>query len=433
MKAPAFDVAVVGGGTAGVAAAVSASRMGARTLLVERSEVLGGNAANAQVHTICGLYLPAAGDGGGEPVHANPGFPRSFAAGLARAGAAGDPVWSGRVAVLPTEPAGLAAYAAEQAAEQAAPARGLTCWSPCSLVSAELKESESMLGFAGRGGVRARVLVDASGDGALGAAAGAELSMSEPGELQNPSYIFRMGGVARSSLEGTGRMQLSHAIASATRSGELPGTCESVTVRPGLAAGDAWVTLNIPPLEGRDYTPLDDAYRGALEASARKAAEQLEEFLRTTRPGFQAAQITGWPRRIGVRETRRLRGILEVSREDVLEGRRREDEVAVSTWPIELWRDHRRAHFEYGKGACGIPLGALVSRSHPNLGMAGRCISATHEALGSLRVIGTALATGEAIGVAAALAADSGEFLSSIAASEVRRHITRLAEDGGAP
>ena len=146
---------------------------------------------------------------------------------------------------------------------------------------------------------------------------------------------------------------------------------------------------------------------------------------------FRRAKVSGWPRRIGVRETRRLRGLVEVSREDVLGGRRRDDEVAVSTWPIELWRDHRRAHFEYGEAACGIPLGALVSRSHPSLGMAGRCVSASHEALGALRVIGTALATGEAIGVAAALAADANQPLASIAPSEVRRHIVRLAEDQG--
>jgi hypothetical protein len=68
-----------------------------------------------------------------------------------------------------------------------------------------------------------------------------------------------------------------------------------------------------------------------------------------------------------------------------------------------------------------VPLGALVSRSHPRLGMAGRCLSATHAALGALRVIGTALATGEAIGIAAALAAERGCTLAEIDAASVRR------------
>lgn len=427
-ESPAFDVAVVGGGTAGVAAALGASRLGARTLLVERSEVLGGNAANAQVHTICGLFFCEAASGTrSRPSYANPGFPRAFSEGLRRAGAALDPVWSGRVAVLPTEPAGVAARAAEWCAGEPE----LTCWTRCAVVAAELAEPDSLLRVATHAPIRARVVIDASGDGVLGDLGGAEFSMSSAAELQNPSYIFRMSGVDPAPLEGMGRVRISHAVASAARSGKLPRTCESVTLRLATTPGDVYVTLNVPRLEDRDYTPLDDDYRKLLEERAREAALELERFLHTTRPGFERARITGWPRRIGVRETRRLRGRLEVSREDVLEGRRRDDEVAVSTWPIELWRDHRRAHFEYGKEACGIPLAALVSRSHPNLGMAGRCVSASHEALGALRVIGTALATGEAIGVAAALAADSGQALASIAPSEVRRHIVRLGEREG--
>ncbi len=74
-----------------------------------------------------------------------------------------------------------------------------------------------------------------------------------------------------------------------------------------------------------------------------------------------------------------------------------------------------------------MPLGALVSATHPRLGMAGRCLSATHEALGALRVIGTALATGEALGVAAALAAAAGSDLGSIAPARVRAHIQEVA------
>jgi hypothetical protein len=103
----------------------------------------------------------------------------------------------------------------------------------------------------------------------------------------------------------------------------------------------------------------------------------------------------------------------------VLEGVQSADEVAVSTWPIELWHDSSRASFSHVAGASSIPLAALVSRSHPGLGVAGRCMSATHEAHGALRVIGTALATGEAIGLAAALAVDAGKLLASVDAGAV--------------
>ena len=82
-----------------------AARCGARTLLVERSDILGGNVGNAFVHTICGLYQPA-----GEETarHAHPGFPQQFAEGLRAAGAAGSAERAGRVYVLPIQPPAFA-------------------------------------------------------------------------------------------------------------------------------------------------------------------------------------------------------------------------------------------------------------------------------------------------------------------------------------
>jgi hypothetical protein len=104
----------------------------------------------------------------------------------------------------------------------------------------------------------------------------------------------------------------------------------------------------------------------------------------------------------------------------VLDGRQHADGVAMSSWPIELWDDYRRARFQYPARACSVPLGSLSSRSHPGLAMAGRCVSASHEALGALRVIGTALATGAAAGRAAALAADARCAIGDVDPARVR-------------
>jgi len=206
------------------------------------------------------------------------------------------------------------------------------------------------------------------------------------------------------------------------RSGALPPDCESVLLRPGPAPDEVYVTLNVA--RPRGFDPLDPVVVARLEAGARAAAEHLVAHLRATRPAFRDAAVRVWPRRLGIRETRRVEGRDVVTADDVRRGRRRDDdEVALSTWPIELWRDHRRAHFEYPAGPSSIPLGALVSRTHPRLGMAGRCVSATHEALGALRVIGTAMATGQAIGIAAALAADAGVALDAVTPAAVRARI----------
>jgi hypothetical protein len=424
-----FDVAVVGGGSAGVAAAVSAARTGARTLLLERSEILGGNVGNAFVHTICGLYRPVEE---GDARYANPGFPQRFAEALRAAGAAGSAERAGKVYVLPIQPPGFA----ELAAKLCARTPGLAVRTSCDVVSATLAaEGPALQAFSARSqGEEARftasVLVDASGDASLGWLGGAETAEAAPEELQLPSLIFRMGGVDTSALSGFARLRLSHAIAGAVRSQDLPDGCESVLVRPGSEAGEVYLTLNVPRPEGEAYAPLDPVRLAALEERARASAARVAEFLCRHRPEFARGRIAAWPRRIGVRETRRLVGRVALSRDDVLAGRAREDEVAVSSWPIELWHDHRRAHFEYPAGPCSVPLGALVSRSHPRLGMAGRCLSASHEALGALRVVGTALATGEAVGIAAAMAADAGIALAAVSPLDVRRKILELAGRG---
>jgi hypothetical protein len=428
----AVDVAVVGGGPAGFAAALAAARLGARTLLVERADRLGGNAALALVHTICGLYQPADAADAGEALPAQRGFALRFAEALARAGGAGPPERAGRVFVLPTEPARLAALALELC--QATP--GLELALGCELVAASLSREAGgcqRLRLAGPGGavaeVEAQAAVDTSGDAALGALGGAELAQAEPDALQRPSYIVQLAGVESSELAGFAKLRVTRAAAGAARSGRLPPGCESVLVRRGLSEGEVYLTLTLPRLPGERYAPLEPGCLLELGARARRDAEALLAFLRETRPAFEKVRVAAWPQRVGVRETRRLVGRCALEREDVLAGRQRADEVAVSSWPIELWDDHRRARFEHPAGPCSVPLGALVSRSHPRLAMAGRCLSASHEALGALRVIGTALGTGEAAGVAAALAADAGGALGDIPAARVRDRIAALAEE----
>jgi hypothetical protein len=255
--------------------------------------------------------------------------------------------------------------------------------------------------------------------------------MAPTAMLQRPSFIVRLEDVEAHAFEGFARLRLTASVARAARDGALPPGCESVVVRPDDGRpGSLFVTLTLPLPDDRPYAPLDPECLQALHAAGRAHARAVVDLLRARHPGFARARVADWPARIGVRETRRLVGRDVVSREDVLEGRRRDDEVALSTWPIELWEDHRRPRLEHPKAPCSVPLGALVSRSHPQLAAAGRCLSASHEALGALRVIGTALATGEAAGLAAARAADAGTALADVEPAEVRAHIAARQAEG---
>jgi len=423
-----FDVVVVGGGSAGVAAAVSAAELGSHTLLLERGKSLGGNVAHAFVHTICGLYCDA---NEGHALALNPGLPSRLAAGLRAAGVAAEVERAGRVYVLPIEPPRYAAFLAELCERTV----GLEVRTESELIGAECvaqnRRRWSMRACKRDGGsseFASGVLVDTTGDANAAVLAGASVKAVGPEEIQLPSFIFRLGGVDRSDLVGFGKLRLTHAVAGAVVHGELPSGCESVLVRPASEPDEVYVTLNVPRSVEIPYVPLDEKRIASLTARVREDAERIAEFLRRTRPAFEKSRISAWPERIGVRETRRVRGRRELQGDDVLAGRSDPNEVARSSWPVELWHDHRRAHFEYPEGACSIPLDSLVSRSNPHLGMAGRCLSASHEALGALRVIGTALATGEAIGVAAALAVDAGSPLDTVSPGDVRHHILDRAD-----
>lgn len=415
-----FDVAVVGGGLAGVAAAWTAAACGARTLLVEETPALGGNATGAFVHTFCGLYALDAGDA---PRPANPGFAVRFAEGLAAAGGAGRPERAGRVWVLPTDPPAIEAHATHLCATS----ERLETRLACRLFGARLSlahDGTSRLAFESdgrRAEVQAELVIDTSGDAALGAIGGAETERAGPDEIQLPSYIARLSGVPAADVEGFGRLRLAVAVAGAARREDLPTGCESVLLRPASVAGEAYLTLNVSREALRAAASGDpERTRHGLEIRARGDVESIVAHLRRTRSGYEDCRVAAWPRRLGVREGDRLAGLSRLDAEAVLSGSRREDEVAVSTWPIELWHDHRGATLRHPEGPSSIPLGALVSRSHPRLGMAGRCLSASHEALGALRVLGTAMATGEAIGIAAALAAERRGALAEIKADEVR-------------
>ncbi len=410
-----FDVAVVGGGSAGVAAARASAALGARTLLLEATDRLGGNASLAGVHTICGLYHAA----GEEPARlAQSGFAGRLPEALQSVGAAGPAEQAGKVHYLPIDPHGYRDHLHREVVGQ--PDLEIRLQHPLQSVQ------ESAEGFhfrAGAGEFAANLVIDASGAAVAAEKLGAGRRAEPADRLQCPSLILRLAGVQTEELRGFARLHVTAAVAKAAKDGELPPTSESVVVRPGLESGEVFLTLGVARPVDERFAPLDEGQLQRLYAGARTGAEAVVAYLCRERPAFADAHIVEWPQRLGVREAARGETRDTLDREDILKGRRRDDEVAISTWPIELWRDHRRARFEHPTGPSGIPLGSLVSRSHPRLGFAGRCMGGTQESLGALRVIGTALATGEAAGVAAALAADAGTNLAEVEPAQVRTRI----------
>jgi hypothetical protein len=134
---------------------------------------------------------------------------------------------------------------------------------------------------------------------------------------------------------------------------------------------------------------------------------ELHRFVRAEVPALADAQLAAFPARVGVRESRRVRGESVITEDDVLRGNAHADAVALGTWPVELREKPTgpRWRFPEALRPTQIPLGALKAAHLENLWVAGRCLSCDHAAQAALRVIGTCLATGEAAGVASALQA----------------------------
>lgn len=411
------DVLVAGGGSAGLAAAVSAARMGARTLLIERSGSLGGLAPAALVHSICGLYRLPIEDGG--PKIANVGFAEEFARRLLQAGGASGPVRMGRVDVLLQQPTAFARLADAIAMETEHLAVRLH--TELAAVAEDLSAVE-VTSLGRRETITASAIVDTTGDGNVGALAGAEFEQEPADRLQRPAFIFALGAVEGGAAAEAARLRLTRRIVDAVKEERLPAGALGAAFRESGRAGEVYVTVDLSG--GFSYEPTDVACLTALEMEGRALAEAIAAFLRDRVEGFGGSFISAFPSRLGVRESRRLVGRARLSEGDLLRGAEFADAVALATWPMELRETNTgpRLRFPEGGRACEIPLGALRARDHDRLFMAGRCISCSHEAQASIRVIGTCLATGEAAGLAAALEVARGD-VNSLAVRAARVHV----------
>lgn len=398
-----YDVVVVGGGAAGLAASVAAARGGARTALVERYGFLGGMATAGMVSTICGLYRTSPS---GPPEPLNEGLPEAFAQRLATLPGCDKPIRRGRTFVLPYSPVAFMCLADELTAS----APHLDVYLHAYLVAVEARpgriDSLRVATWERTIELTAPAVVDTSGDAVVAHKAGAVAETSPAPERQLPSLVFVLQQVDWTALGPGASVALLRAVAAAEREGRLPKGCSNLALRPSPQPGEVVCKLALSGIvteltEGRDLMT-------AAEQEGRKRALAVAEFLKSM-PAFARAFVSHIAPQVGVRESRRVIGRYQLTREDVLSGRKFEDGVARASWPIELWTEgHLGATYEYLEDGetYDIPRRCLQARDVGNLLVAGRCMSATHEALGSARVIGTCLAMGEAVGVMAARLAE---------------------------
>ena len=249
--------------------------------------------------------------------------------------------------------------------------------------------------------------MDASGDAVVSHLTGVATVTAPLSERQLPSLVFVLQHVDTEALGSGPRVALLRSLVTAEQEGRLPKGAANLALGSSPQPGEIVCKLTLSGIA--EELPASRDFLTVAEQEGRKRALAVTEFLKTL-PAFSRAFVSHAAPQVGVRESRRVIGRYQLTRDDVLSARKFDDGVARASWPIELWEDGRlgatyewlddRAHYD-------IPLRCLQARDVDNLFVAGRCMSATHEALGSARVIGTCLATGEAVGRAAARRAEA--------------------------
>ncbi|ADH91583.1 FAD dependent oxidoreductase [Ancylobacter novellus DSM 506] len=418
------DVLVVGGGAAGMAAAVAARRLGADVLLVERNGYLGGTLSMVTLGSICGLYAVTPT----EVIPVVAGFASEFVERMQRLGGSKGPLRWLETASLPYDPT-IAKLVGDEMASEAqlrvafhSQAVDVVCEE--NRVNGVIFESRD-----GRWACLAKVIIDCTGNADIASLAGAEFE-HDPAEIQAPTTMFRFGGVDTERTARMTRDELRRFLEEAVAAGmPLPRTAGGMfSPHPGS------MHLNITRVlkDGRSPDPLNTAELTEAEMEGRRQLRLYLEAFRRFVPGYENAYIADVGAEIGVRESRRIVGDYRLTLEDVLGEARFEDSIACSAWPVEEHGAGRATRWVFLKPGTfyELPYRMMLPAYVDGLLVAGRCASATHDAHASMRVAGVCMALGEAAGVAAAQAVLAGANAPDLRKLDIGKLQAQLGKQG---
>ncbi|HWM45280.1 MAG TPA: FAD-dependent oxidoreductase [Xanthobacteraceae bacterium] len=411
-KVPVFgdyEVVVLGGGPAGIAAALAAGRTGRSTLLIERYGFLGGAGTAAGLSTFCGLHSNIYGE---HKLTAR-GLVVEILDRLAAMDALSKPHLSVQQRIQ-AQAYDISAY--KIVCDEMMAAANVTVLYHAFGSAVQMRSDTEIEALfvetkEGRVAVRGRIFIDGSGDGDLAAWAGAPYEIGDgQGGMLYPSTMFRINGVDPQKA-GSAWEKIPVLMEEAEKKGrKFPRKKPIVRPQPNPIEWRANLTQIKNP-DGSAVSGIDARQLSYGEVQGRRQCWDVFEFIKEVTPGFEKAYIVEIAPQIGIRETRRVRGDYMLTVEDILECRDFSDSIGVNGWPVEAheFGDVRFVFAAMGsRGFNQIPYRIILPQKIENLFVTGRCASMTHEAQSSARVSGPCFIMGEAAGIAADLALSAG-------------------------
>jgi hypothetical protein len=381
------DVLVVGGGMAGVCAAVAAGKTGSKTLLIDYFGCLGGNATTGLVNNFCGYTTMGQAR-------------RQIVRGI-----------GGRIHERLLEKGGVKSIKSfifnpevlKLVLDEETAGGNVECLFYTQVV-APLMDGDTIEGViienkGGRHAIRAKRVVDCTGDGDICAFTGVPFELGDGnGDFQGADMAFQLVNVGEDFDPAT----IGPLAAEAMASGEYGLTRSQVIIQNIVIPGAYWVNWAGIPETVNGIDP-DDLSRATV--SGRKVVQELLRFLHDRIGGMKNAEVIATAAKLGLRETRRVAGEYVLTRDEVLGGRKFEDGIGACAWPLEFVDPAKGRKFIYldDDDHYLIPYRCLIPKGVNNLLMAGRFISCTHDAQASVRVMGPAAVMGQAAGMASAL------------------------------
>lgn len=413
------DIAVVGGGAAGVMAAVCVARQGARVVLIEAENCLGGTRTVAAVDTFYGFFsrsTPQKRIVGGISWETVENLQRENACFIRE-----NTYGAGTGVTYDVE---ALKYIWDRMAEDSG-AEVLLHTQMCHVN----REGDRIRGIVvfNKGGfteIQAEYYVDATGDADVAYFGGAKMIPLEEGEtLQSLTTIFFMGNVDLEAAAGIAHAQIAERMKLCSANGtyklvRLDGSFHK-TPHPGVIQANM---VRVTKVDATDPVQLSRA-----EMEGRRQAREYARFLKNEIPGFENAFLSGTGQKIGVRETRKVLGDYVISGEDVINGRKFEDGIVLCAAPIEEHHSGNDTKWVGvgGDGIYSVPFRSLTAVGLQNLAVAGRCASMTHEAQASVRNTAQVMGMGEAAGMAAVICMKAKTGFHDIPVSELKKALEK--------